>query len=180
MTVDTRLITAEELLAMPRGGQRYELVDGELIAMSPSGADHGDIALTIGAHLKQHVHSHRLGKAYAAETGFLIGRNPDTVRAPDAAFVRNERVVRVATFFPGPPDLAVEVLSPSDTASEVESKVRQWLDAGTRMVVVVDPETQTATVHTPLTTRRLAIDDTLDGGDVVPGWSLPLREVFEP
>jgi Uma2 family endonuclease len=85
----------------------------------------------------------------------------------------------VRTYFPGTPDLAVEVLSPNDRASEVEAKVRHWLRSGTRMVMVVDPETQTATVHTSTTTVRLSANDALDGGDVVPGWKLPLRELFD-
>ena len=178
MAVDTKLTTAEELLRLPRGVARYELIDGELITMSPSGAEHGDVAAKIGARLCNYVREHRLGKTYAAETGFLISRNPDTVRAPDASFVRADRVVHVRTYFPGAPDLAVEVLSPNDRASEVEAKVRQWLRSGTRMVMVVDPETRTATVHTPTATSRLSSGDTLDGGDVVPGWRLPLAEIF--
>ena len=170
--------TAEELINLPSGESRYELVDGELITGSLFGAEHGDVAAEIGARLHAHVWERRLGKTYAAETGFLISRDPDTVRAPDASFVRADRVVRVRTYFPGAPDLAVEVLSPNDRASEVEAKVRQWLQSGTRMVMVVDPETRTATVHTPAATSRLSSGDTLDGGDVVPGLRLPLAEIF--
>jgi Uma2 family endonuclease len=178
MAVDTKLTTAEELIRLPSGEARYELIDGELITMSPSGAEHGDVAAEIGARLREYVRTHRLGKTYAAETGLVISRDPDTVRAPDASFVRADRVVNVRTYFPGAPDLAVEVLSPNDRASEVEAKVRQWLESGTRMVMVVDPETRTATVHTATATSRLSIGDALDGGDVVPGWRLPLAEIF--
>lgn len=178
MGVDTKLMTAAELLELPSGKSRYELVEGELITMSPAGAEHGEVAAEIGARLRNYVREHRLGKTYAAETGFQLGQSPDTVRAPDLAFVRAERVVSVRTYFPGAPDLAVEVLSPSDRASEVEAKVRHWLRSGTRMVMVVDPETQTATIHTAATTTRLSANDALDGGDVVPGWKLPLRELF--
>ncbi len=178
MAVDSKLMTAAELLELPSGESRYELIEGELITMSPAGAEHGEVAAEIGARLRNYVREHRLGKTYAAETGFLLGEGPDTVRAPDAAFVRADRVVKARTYFPGAPDLAVEVLSPSDRASEVEAKVRHWLRSGTRMVMVVDPETQTATVHTPTATARLSAGDALDGGDVVPGWKLPLREIF--
>jgi Uma2 family endonuclease len=179
MGVDTKLMTAAELLELPRGEWRYELVEGELITSSPAGAEHGEVAAEIGARLRNYVREHRLGKTYAAETGFLLGERPDSVRAPDVAFVRADRVVNVRTYFPGAPDLAVEVLSPNDRASEVEAKVRHWLRSGTRMVMVVDPETQTATVHRSTTTVRLSANDALDGGDVVPGWKLPLRELFD-
>src|SRR5262245_17634313 len=101
-------MTADELLAMPYDGfHHYELVKGELIEMSPAGADHGDVAMEIGSRLREFVRTRRLGKVYAAETGFLITRNPDTVRAPDAGFVAANRVVKTKKFFPGPPDLAV-------------------------------------------------------------------------
>jgi len=178
MAVDTKLMTAAELFELPGGEVRHELVDGELITMSPAGAEHGEVAAEIGARLRNYVREHRLGKTYAAETGFLLGEAPDSVRAPDVAFVRADRVVKVRAYFPGAPDLAVEVLSPNDRASEVEAKVRHWLRSGTRMVMVVDPETQTATVHTTTATVRLSANDTIDGGDVLPGWKLPLAELF--
>jgi Uma2 family endonuclease len=175
----TKLMTAEELLAMPDdGSRRYELVDGELIAMSPAGLKHSEIALFIGSHLLQHVLAHRLGKAYGADAGFIIRRDPDTVLAPDVSFIRQERVPVDEGFFPGPPHLAVEVVSPSDRLREVEAKVRTYLSAGTEMVIVVNPRNQTATVTTPAGETHLTIEDALDGGDVVPGWILPLRELF--
>src|SRR5260221_13048162 len=106
MPVETKLTCAEELMAHPSSEARHELIDGELITMSPSGAEHGDVAAEIGARLRDYVRERRLGKTYAAETGFLISRDPDTVRAPDASFVRADRVVNVRTYFPGAPDLA--------------------------------------------------------------------------
>lgn len=180
MTVETtKLMTADELLAMPNDGiHRHELVRGELLTMSPSGAKHSAIALRIGAHLLTHVMARRLGMAYGADAGFIIKRNPDTVRAPDASFVRAERVVKTTKYFPAAPDLAVEVISPNDTYTEVRTKVREYLAAGTRMVVVVDIDEQVVTVNTSTGTTELTIDDTLTGGDVVPGWQLPLREIF--
>ena len=177
MAVETRLMTAEELLQMPDDGMRHELVEGELITMSPAGSRHGDIAMAIGAHLRMYADEKKLGKVYAAETGFRLATR--TVRAPDVSFVEKERVVVTGQYFPGPPDLAIEVLSPDDRASEVEAKVRMWLEFGTRIVYVVDPERQTATRNVAGGASRLSIDDSLDGGDVVPGWKLPLTELFK-
>jgi Uma2 family endonuclease len=173
-------MTADELLAMPDDGtHRYELVKGELIAMSPSGELHSRIAARIHTHLGAHVRQHKLGETYIADGGFVLFRDPDTVRAPDVAFVRAERLVSADTFIPGPPDLAVEVVSPGDLFSEVNAKVLEYLRSGTRMVIVVDPRKQIAMVRTPHGANDLTVDDTLTGGDVVPGWSLPLRGLFE-
>jgi len=177
MTVDTRPMTADELLRLPDDHQRHELVRGELRTMSPSSHDHGDVALEIGARLRIYVREHKLGKAYAAETGFLISRNPDTVRAPDVSFVRTERLVRTPGYFPGPPDLAIEVVSPNDRYSDVEEKTLQWLRAGVRAVVIVDPRPKSVRVHRSdgITTAT----DVLEIPDVVPGWKVPVAELFE-
>jgi Uma2 family endonuclease len=179
MAVETKIVTADELLRIPDDDFVYELVDGEIRKRSPAGFEHGHIAMLLGASLSAHVRAHRLGKVTAAETGFLIRRNPDTVRAPDAAFVKQERLVDSPGYFPGAPDLAIEVISPNDTYSDVNAKVNDWLRAGVRMVIVVDPSKKNATVHQSLTEAiRLALDDTLDGGEVVSGWKLALRELF--
>jgi Uma2 family endonuclease len=108
----------------------------------------------------------------------MLTRTPDTVRAPDVSFVRTEQLVDTDHFFPGAPDLAIEVISPSDSYREVRAKVREYIAAGAGMVIVIDPDDQTATVTTRERTTDLTINDTLDGADVVPGWSLPLRELF--
>src|ERR1043165_1921410 len=108
MTVDTRLMTADELLQMPDDGMRHELVRGELTTMVPPGIEHGEIALAIGAELRAFVKQHGLGRAYV-ETGYVLERNPDTVRGPDVSFVRADRVVKSRKYYSGPPDLAVEV-----------------------------------------------------------------------
>lgn len=179
MTVDVKLMTAEELLRMPDDDVRHELVNGELVTMTPAGEEHGDISMAIGSRLAQYVREQRLGKTYSSDTGFLLSRDPDTVRAPDAAFVRADRVVRLKEYFPGAPDLAIEVISPNDTYAEVDAKVREYLRAGAQIVIVINPRNETAAVHTAAASKRLSIDDTLDGGDVVPGWRLPLRELFE-
>lgn len=178
----THLLTAEDLLAMPDDGHRYELVRGELRKMPPAGHVHGEIALSVGAELRQYVKNHRLGKTYAAETGFKVSANPDHVLAADAAFIRQGRVEiegESTGFWPGAPDLAVEVMSPRDTYSDVAEKALDWLEAGTRMVLVVDPRCQTVTVYQSASNISvLTEDDTIDGADVVPGWKLPVREIF--
>jgi Uma2 family endonuclease len=182
MTIQGRVVTAEQLLAMPDDGFRYELVRGELRKMPPAGSEHGYVALNIGSLLSQHVRENGLGRAYAAETGFKLASDPDTVRAPDAAFVSRERVEeagRVAGYWPGPPDLAVEVVSPGDTHSQVVEKALAWLEAGCRMVLVADPERRTVTVYRSLDDIRIVTEGgTVDGADVVPGWSLPVAEIF--
>lgn len=181
MTVDARLFTADELLRLPDDGSRYELVEGELKRMSPAGADHSEIALLIGASLLSHVKKHGLGRVYGADGGFLLQQDPDTVRAPDVGFVAAARSMRTSKFFPGAPDLAIEVMSPSDLASEVSFKVSQYLRAGTGGVVVVDPEKRIVYVHRAAgnEVRTTIIEDVLEVDDVVPGWKMPLGETFD-
>lgn len=179
---EARPVTADELFRMPDDGLRRELVRGEVRTMTPAGHDHGHVAANVMLTLGQHIRSEGLGRVYAAETGFRIGSDPDTVRAPDFAFVRAERVAAVGDapgFWPGTPDLVVEVVSPGDSYSEVEEKVVDWLSAGCRMVIVVDPRKRTATVHRSLEDIVVLLEDAeLDGGDVVPGWRLPVRHLF--
>lgn len=183
-TTITKLVTAEELLAMPDDGFRYELVKGELIRMSPPpGHEHGLVAMRISVPLYEHIKTNNLGVVYAAETGFLIEEDPDTVLAPDVAFVRRERIEKagdVPGYWRGAPDLAVEVLSPSDTVRKVEEKVQHWLDASARMVWVVSPKLHTITVYRSLSDIVLLTEkDTLDGGDIVPGFRIAVAEVFD-
>jgi Uma2 family endonuclease len=119
---------------------------------------------------------------YAAETGFRLASEPDTVRVPDVAFVsrvRVETIGEVEGFWPEAPDLAVEVISPGDAYSDVEEKVFAWLDAGTKMVVVINPRQRSATVYkSPTDITALAETDVLAGGDIVPGFELVVREIF--
>jgi Uma2 family endonuclease len=177
MSVETKLMTAEELLQMPDDGMRHELVEGELRTMSPAGWEHGLIAARILTHLREYVIRHGLGDVCAADTGFFLARDPDSVRGPDAAFVRKERFVKTKKFFPGAPDLAVEVVSPNDKWSEVEEKVRHYLNTGAQRVIVVDPKTRGAIISTPK--ERVVAEDVIDGGDVVPGWSMTFAEIFD-
>ena len=136
----------------------------------------------LGMALAQFVKAHALGVVFGAETGFTIASDPDTVRAPDVAFVRRERMPESGLptgYWPGAPDLAVEVISPSDTYTEVEQKVIDWLDAGTRMVLVVNPRTRTITVyHSHTDVTRLTLSDLLTGGEVLPGFTCAVSEVF--
>ncbi len=183
MTTPTkhRITTAEELFSMPDDGYRYELVRGELRKMAPSGSEHGDISADIHGSLHPYVRANNLGRTRIAEPGFILERDPDSVRAPDIAFVRQERIEAIGKttrFWPEAPDLAIEVISPNDRHSEVNEKVADYLAAGTRMVVVVNPRNRTVNVHTPDGAITLKMGDTLDGGNVVPGWQMPLTNIF--
>ncbi|MGA2620642.1 MAG: Uma2 family endonuclease [Thermoguttaceae bacterium] len=181
MATIQHVTTAEQLFAAGDIG-RCELVRGELIMMSPAGSEHGWIVTNITAPLAVFVKQNSLGRVFGAETGFRIGHDPDTVRAPDVAFVTAERIggKLAAGFFPGPPDLAVEVLSPDDRAGEVLAKVQDWLDAGCRAVWVVDPRTSTVTVYRSRSEIAvLGTSEALSGGDLLPNFSLPVSELFQ-
>jgi Uma2 family endonuclease len=172
--------TAKQLLERSDLG-RCELVRGKLIMMSPAGEEHGWIAMNIGAPLAFYVRQQGLGRVYAGDTGFHTARDPDTVRAPDMAFVRAERAGDKPghRFFPGAPDLAVEILSPSDRAGEVLAKVHEWLDAGCRAVWLVDPRTRTVTVYRSRTQIAVfGVGQQLSGDDVVAGFQMPVAEIF--
>lgn len=182
MVVRRKPVTAEELLRTPDDGLRRELVRGEVRTMAPAGNVHGRIAINVSTPLDQYVRAHDLGVVFAAETGFKIAGNPDTVSAPDAAFVRRERVKAVGEvegYWPEAPDLAVEVVSPNDLFAEVEEKVADWLAAGTRMILVVNPRARTVVVRlSEKEARILSEEEVLDGGQVVPGWTLSVADVF--
>ncbi len=143
----------------------------------PAGNDHGRVAAQIAVCLGTYVKPRGLGDIYGAETGFLIQQNPDTVLAPDCAFVRAERRVRGPAYFPGPPDLAFEVISPGDTYTEVEKKIQEWLRAGVPAVVIVDPRLRTVRIDRPAGTSTYP--EVLGVEDIVPGWSVPISELFE-
>ncbi len=183
MSTDLLIHTADDLFEMPDDGFRYELVKGVLNKMSPAGGEHGEICLFLGGNLMQHVRQHRLGRTYAAETGFKIEANPDTVLAPDVAFVARDRLQGIRDrrkFVPLAPDLAIEVLSPDDTERKSMQKANEWLSAGSRAVILVNPRNQTVTLHRPsaqavvLTTR-----DQLEVPEIVPGWSVSVADIFE-
>ena len=181
MTTQTKLITADELIQMPDDGCRYELVRGELIQMAPPGLVHGRFTLRVARHLADYVEVEGLGAVYA-ETGFRLAFEPDTVRAPDASFISRERLDEIGEtdgYWPGAPDLVVEVISPNDRYTEVEAKVAEWLAAGARMVIVVNPRRRSVRVHrSPTDVDDLVEGDSIEGGDVVPGWSMPVSGLF--
>jgi len=182
MTTQSRLLTADELAALPTEGLRLELVRGELVAMPPTQGDHGTSAMRLGALVGHYILTHDLGEVYAAETGFLIERNPDTVRAPDFAFIAKERVTPetdAPTWVPVVPDLVVEVVSSGDRESGVATKVQMWLDAGVRLVWVVYPQRREVLIHHPgRPPAVLAVSDTISGEEVVPGFSCLVAQVF--
>jgi Uma2 family endonuclease len=181
MVIKTKTMTAEDLWRMPDDGHDYELVKGELIEMVPPGGQHGDIARRLAGKLGDLTDAHRLGRVLV-ETGFWLARQPDTVRGPDISFITAERIPPGGLpvgFFPGAPDLAVEIVSPSDTASAIQAKVQDYLTYGTRLVWVVDPKTQTVTVYRPDGSAHvLGTNDTLSGEDLVPGFTLRITELF--
>ena len=174
-------VTADELYAMPDDGFRYELVRGELVKMPPAGAMHGSVESRIDGSLGPYVRSLRLGEAFGSDTGFQLA--PDHVLAPDASFVSQSRIPASGLperFFPGVPDLAVEVISPSEREGHISEKIDDYLQYGCKMVVVIRPRTRRVEVHTPnRDVQILESGDVLDGGDAVPGWQLPVNDIFE-
>ncbi|HEX8160795.1 MAG TPA: Uma2 family endonuclease [Pyrinomonadaceae bacterium] len=178
----TRLMTADELLTLPSGRFRYELIKGELITMSPAGQEHGAITINLTVLLAQHVKANNLGIIFAAETGFKLESDPDTVRAPDVSFIRRERVEREGIskgYGAGAPDLAVEVLSPDDSPRKVEKKTADWLAGGALEVWNVNPKKRTAAVHRPAAgSTVLGESDELGGGELLPGFRCRVSEVF--
>jgi Uma2 family endonuclease len=177
--VATRPLTIQEFERMALDG-RWELIDGEPIELSPAAGRSGWISATIGALLANHVRQSRLGWAFSAETGFILFDDRQTVRSPDAAVVLRHRLAELPdSFVPMAPDLAVEVLSPSDRMADALAKVAMYLQAGTPLVWFVNPATRTVVVFRSETDPvMLSEGDTLDGGDVLPGFSVPVAEIF--
>lgn len=182
MSTATRITTAAELLRLPRGKFRYELIEGELRTMSPAGYEHGVIAQNLGWRLAKHVMENGLGQVPTAETGFLLEQAPDTVLAPDVSFVSKGQLKRCGmpkAYFPEAPALAVEVVSPNDTAEEVDGKIRYWLAAGTKLAWVIYPKGRTVTVYRSLDDIQvLSEQDSLSGESVVPGFTCAIADLF--
>jgi Uma2 family endonuclease len=182
--VTTKRITVEDLErdGVPEG--RWELIAGELVEMVPSGGEASTRGMWIGTLLSNHVVPSGLGRVYGADGGFVLypGQSNEMIRVPDVAFVVAERVPpppEHARFLRLAPDLAVEVVSPSDRPAEVTEKAAMWLAAGVRLLWVVDPRARTVAVHVPdQAVRVLGVGEELEGGDVLPGFRVAVTELF--
>lgn len=175
-------MTAEELLYYSNEPLRQELIAGRLYEMEPTGMEHGAVAAKVVTMLQIHVRAHDLGVVFATEAGYHLESDPDTVRAPDVSFITRERIAIEGIprgFWRGAPDLAFEVNSPSSRPTPVAEKAADWIAAGTRVVVVLEPRRRTATVH-----RRdaepvvVGAEAPLDLGDVVPGFAPTVADLF--
>jgi Uma2 family endonuclease len=187
MVISERLYSADEfweLTQLPENaGKRLELVNGEVREMVPAGGEHGEIAFDFGLLVGNYVKQHHLGRVTAAETGYILHTDvdgKDTVRAPDIGFVRLERAPEPFTekFVPLAPDLAIEVVSPGDKAHEIEEKVLDYLTYGVHVVWIVYPSSRTIVIHTVDGLKRLTVKDTLEGGDILPGFKIAVSEIF--
>jgi Uma2 family endonuclease len=183
-TTSTALMTAEELMNLPRGYYRAELINGELIKMPLPRVPHGRIATRLGAPVAQFVWDHDLGEVFINDTGFQLTWNPDTVLGPDVAFISKERLNEageVKGYWQGPPDLAVEVLSPGDRPGKVKQKISRWFSFGTKQVWIVDPKHSTVTVYrSPSDTTTFSGSDYLEAQDLLPGFRISLDRIFGP
>jgi len=173
-------VTADELLEMSHDGVRLELVRGELREMPPAGGEHGETTVNLQTEIHLLVRSRGLGRVFAAETGFLIQRSPDTVRAADCAFIRADRMpLSEKKFVPIVPDLVVETVSPHDSAASVEEKIEDWLRAGVRLLWAVDPGSRAVFVHRPGTHRKILTGkDVLEGENVLPGFRMEIARIW--
>ncbi|MBI2614655.1 MAG: Uma2 family endonuclease [Gemmatimonadetes bacterium] len=174
-------LTADELLHVNLPDQRTELVRGVLVVREKAGFRHGAVTMRLAKGIADHVDARGLGLVLAADTGFKLATDPDTVRAPDIAFIRRDRLPdpEPLGYLDHAPDLAVEVLSPGDCPGEVLTKVGDWLDAGTRLVWVVDPARRLVRVYRADGSQSVVAEhDVLDGEDVLPGFSCRLSAIW--
>ena len=182
MAAEKTLFTADDLLRLPDGGKQHELVRGELRKMSPGGWEQGIVSARLVRRVANHVEDHDLGLVLTNEPGFRIERDPQTVRATDLAFVAKDRVPasRPSVAFPDfAPDLVAEVVSPSESAADVEEKIHLWLRAGVRLLWVLYPRLRSISVYRSFEDVRILDENSvLDGADVLPGFSCPVRDLF--
>ena len=178
-----RPITAEEYAGLPDDGMRTELSAGMLVSEPIPLPRHGQLQARLARVLAEHAEPRGLG-IVLTKAGFLLSEKPDTVRGPDVAFVRRDRFdpdEAARFFFRGAPDLAVEILSPSNRPAEIHAKVADYLAAGASLVWILDPERRSATVHRTLLDRRtIAEDGALEGEEVLPGLTIPLKNLLRP
>lgn len=176
-------LAAEDLPYLEPEVDRVELVAGSIVRQPPPGSAHGGVSLAVGSILRGFVRENGLGRAFG-ESGYVLASDPDTVRAPDASYVSEERLAAAGWRGPyrvGAPDLAVEVASPRDSESDLAAKAGEYLAAGGRAVWVLEPERRTVTVHRPgREPVHLGPNDALDGEPVLPGFHVPVAELFAP
>ncbi|MBI4771115.1 MAG: Uma2 family endonuclease [Chloroflexi bacterium] len=176
------LLTGEQALALGDIGS-YELIEGRIMDMSPTGFEHGDYELNFGEAIKGFVRRHKLGKVSGGEAGIYTRRNPDTVRGADVAYISHERYAqrkRTHGFLDVAPDLIVEIMSPDDRWSEVIQKLREYFAIGVRLVWVADPESRTVYAYRALTDlQEFGENDNLTAEGVLPGFSVPVAQLFE-
>ena len=175
------LLTAADVERMSVPDKQVELLRGQLVVREPPGSWHGVVAANLAYFLADFVRRHRLGLVFAQDTGFKIASDPDTVRAPDVAFVARERAgaIRARGYAELAPDLLAEILSPDDRPAEVLAKVADWLGTGTTLVWVIDPKRSEARIYRQDGSLSILQEhDSLDGEDVLPGFSCPLRDVL--
>ena len=177
-------LTAQDLWRLGEGDVRRELVNGEVIEMPPVGGSHGQMTGQWCWYLAEHVKRHGGGEVVVGDVGFILQlpNDPERVRAPDVAFVARERLPEGGLpqgFIVGPPDLAIEVLSHTDNPMDVQQKIRDYLEAGTRLVWLVAPQAKTVTVYRANGSAQLLREhEVLTGEDVLPGLTIPLTEIF--
>ncbi len=179
----TQLMTAEMLEVLPNDGRRLELVKGELRELMASGGDHGDVTMELSWRLARIAFEDKLGKVFAAETGFIVDRNPDTVRAPDIAFMCKERIELMGGipkgYIPLAPDIAVETISPNDLYTESHAKAMMWLEFGSKLVLVLNPRKASITVYRANSVPiELKPEDRLEFVDILPRFSVRVGEIF--
>ena len=182
-TIKQGLLTADDLLALHGQGVKGELIKGVLKEKVAAGIKHGVIAGSLIGEIRNYIRPRRMGRVGGTDAGVLLERNPDTVREPDVYYISAAKLpldVEVNGYYESAPDLVAEVLSPSDTRQEFDAKIQMWLDFGVRLVIAIYPETRNITTHQPgRPSVTLGYGDTLDGGDVIPGFQCPVREIFD-
>ena len=183
-TAKNKLLTAEDLLRLHNQGVKGELIDGVLKEKVSAGVEHSFIGIRLGGEFDRYSRRHRLGRVGGTDGGVLIRRSPDNVREPDIFFVSAYRLpldVRTQGYLEVVPELVVEIVSPSDSDQDVREKIDIWLNLGVSMALEVRPASRSILVHRPGTPAvTLTADDALDGGDVLPGFTMPLSEIFDP
>jgi len=176
-------MTADALYSMPDDGYRYDLIKGELRRMSPAGGKHGIIVANLTIEIGQHVREHNLGIVFGAETGFKLESNPDTVLAPDIAFVRRDRVPAgdfSEKFWAMPPDLVVEVVSPSNTRREIEEKIQTYLDTGVKSVWIIHLKKREVQIYRRDREAEIFGRNAKLVDELLPGFCYPVSKVFDP